>query len=156
MRANAIVNLVRRLLILETAESQDQESMIGAAERVSDKLCAHLSNRIGQEGYRTLLARALTLTTAQFPHLSTVQIGADGSLVGLREAAVAGFQKTPGGASQQDAVEGTVALVAHLLGLLFTFIGEDLTLRILSTVSPELAIPELALDDAADSENEKL
>ncbi len=158
MRAIAIMGLVRRLLTLEAAESQDQDSVIGAAERVSDKLRAHLSKRIGQEGFRTLLARALTLTTAQFPHLSAVQVGADGSLTGLRRAAGAGLQKPPDNVTQQDAVEGAVALLAHLLGLLISFIGEDLTLRLLSTVSSGLAIPELnSLDssDATGGENER-
>lgn len=153
MRAIAIQGLVRRLLTLEAAENQDQESVIGAAERVSDKLRAHLSQRIGQEGFRTLLARALTLTVNQFPHLRTVRVAEDSSLVGLRRAASA-TQETRDDVSQQDTVEGVVALVAHLLGLLFTFIGEDLTLRILSAVVPALALPEPASDDAAGRENE--
>lgn len=155
MRATAIMGLVRRLLTLEAAEIQDQESVIGAAERVSDKMRAHLSKRIGQEGFRTLLARALTLTTALFPHLSAVRVGENGSLVGLRRAAGIGLHKTPDDVTQQDAVEGAVALVAQLLALLITFIGEDLTLRILSTVSPGLAIPELASDDATGGEDER-
>ncbi len=149
MRASVLVSLVRRLLTLEAAEGQDQDSVIGAAERVSDKLRAHLSKRIGQEGFQVLLARALTLATARFPHLSAVRVDADGSLIGLRRAADVGSQRTSDSITQQDAVEGVVALVAELLGLLMTFIGEDLTLRLLSTVSPGLAIPELDSDDAA-------
>lgn len=156
MRANTILGLVRRLLTLEAAESQDQEAVIGAAERVSEKLRAHLSKRIGHEGFRTLLARALTLTIAQFPSMNAVQVSSDGSLVGLRVAAGHGLQKAPSDVTQQDAqdaVEGAVALVAHLLALLFNFIGEDLTLRILSTVSPGLALPGLAWGDATGGED---
>ncbi len=145
MRANAILGLVRRLLTLEAAEGRDQESLIEAAERASDKLRAHLSKRIGQEGFRTLLARALTLTTTNFPHLSAVRVGADGSLVGLRKA-MSRVQETPG-----DTVEGAVALVAQFLALLISFIGEDLTLRLLSAVWSELA-----LDEATGGENERL
>lgn len=155
MRATAIMGLVRRLLTLEAAKSQDQESVIGAAERVSDNLRAHLSKRIGQEGFRTLLTRALTLTTVQFPHLSAVRVGEDGSLVGLRRAAGISVHKTPDDVTQQDAVEGAVALMAQFLALLISFIGEDLTLRILSTVSPGLAIPELASDDVTGWEDER-
>lgn len=154
MRAITRAALVRRLLTLEAVGSQDQEALVAAAERVLDRLRAHLSQRIGQEGFRTLLSRALALTTAQFPHLRTVRVAEDGSLVGLRRAAVA-TQETRDDVSQQDTVEGVVALVAHLLGLLFTFIGEDLTLRILSTVVPALALPELASGDATWWENER-
>lgn len=146
MRATAIMGLVRRLLMLEAAESQDQDALIEAAERASDKMRAHLSKRIGQEGFRTLLARSLALTTTNFPHLSDVRVGADGSLVGLR-AAMSRVQEAQDKETHGDTVEGTVALVAQLLALLITFIGEGLTLRLLSTVWPELA-----LDDATDRE----
>jgi len=155
MRAIAILDLVRRLLTLEAAESQEQESVIGAAERVSDKLRAHLSNRIGQEGFRTLLARALTLATVQFPHLKVVRVGADGSLAGLRVTAGPDSPETGARVAQQETVEGAVALLGHLLALLFTFIGEDLTLRILGTVSPRLALTEQAGGDATGRGNDR-
>jgi len=154
MRAITRVALVRRLLTLEAVGSQDQEALVAAAERVLDRLRAHLSQRIGQEGFRTLLARALTLTTPRFPRLKAVRVEADGSLSGLRRAADAGPQEAQDDVTPQEAVEGTTALAAHLIELLITFIGEDLTLRILSTVSPTLSLPA-ASDDAAGWENER-
>lgn len=142
MRAIAIQSLVRRLLTQEAAESQDHAALIAAAERVSDKLRVHLSKRIGQEGFRTLLARALVLTTAPFPALSAVQVAADGSLVGLGG--------TADKETLEDVAEGASALIAHFLGLLIIFIGEDLTLGILSAVWPDLA-----WDDTLNGENER-
>lgn len=147
MEAIAIQGLVRRLLTQEAAESRNQDSsapefLIEDAERVLDKLRLHLSQRIGQEGFRVLLARSLGLAAAQFPALSAVRVGADGSLVGLGEAA---------GSDLQETNEGAAALVAHLIGLLVSFIGEDLTLRILGTVWPKLAS-----DDTDGAENEQL
>ena len=156
MRAIATTDLVRRLLTLVAAEIQDEESVILAAERVSDKLRAHLSQRIGAEGFRTLLARALALATAHFPHLRAVRVSADGSLIGLRVAAGFSLPETGDKVSQHDTVEGAVALLSHLLELLVTFIGEDLTLRMLRTVSPELALPELAKKAAMSAENRTL
>ncbi len=150
MRAIDIQGLVRRLLTHEAAESRDQEALLQAAERVSDKLRAHLSRRIGQEGFRTLLARALTLMTVQFPHLGAVRVEANGSLVGLHGAAVPGGQETRDTEPWEDPVEGAVALIAHLLALLMTFIGEDLTRHILSAVWPELAS-----EDATGPEDER-
>ncbi len=159
MRATAILDLVRRLLTHEAAESQDQASPILAAERVSDKMCTHLSKRIGQEGFRTLLARALALTKPNFPYLSAVRVGAEGSLVGLRGAIGRGSQKTQDNVTQNsedrdNVVEGAVALLAQFLGLLVVFIGEDLMLRLISAVWPDFALPELVLDEAASGENE--
>lgn len=120
-----------------------------AAERASDKLRVHLSKRIGQEGFRVLLARALSLTTTVFPHLSAVRVGADGALVGLRgaldrssqEARDNGTQKsgTRDDRTQEDTAEAATALIGQFLGLLIVFIGEDLTLRMLGAVWPGLA-----------------
>ncbi len=137
MRVTAMLGLARRLLIHEAGEGQDQEPSLGAAERILDKLRLHLSKRIGQEGFRTLLARALTLTTVRFPHLGAIRVGTDGSLIGLPEVAGSGSQETPNNVTQEDFVEGAIALVSQLLGLLATFIGEDITLRILTAVWPE-------------------
>ena len=149
MRTIAMLDLVRRLLIHEAAESQDQDSLIEAAERVSEELRAHLSKRIGQEGFRMILARSLVLTTAQFPHLSAVRVGADGTLIGLR-GAISHAQEAQDKEAQGVTIEGAVALVAQLLALLISFIGERLTLRLLSAVQPKFA-----WDDVTGRENEK-
>ena len=149
MRATAIQGFVRRLLTHEAAGRQDEDALLAAVERISDKLRVHLSNRIGQEGVRTLLARALTLTTTQFPRLSTARVEADGSLAGLRGAISPGSHEPGDKEPQRETIEGAVAFVAHFLALLVTFIGADLTLRILSVVWPELTF-----DDATGWETE--
>ncbi len=38
MRADAMIDIVRHLLALEAGESEGQKSLLGAAERVSDKM----------------------------------------------------------------------------------------------------------------------
>ena len=133
MQPIAMRELVRRLLTQEALGGEGQESLILSADRVLDKLRVHLSTRIGQEGFRTLLSRALALTTARHPHLSLVRVEASGALAGLQEAA---------GANPQATAAAAEALVAHLLELLVTFIGEDLTTRLLSAVWPEPAREE--------------
>jgi hypothetical protein len=147
MRATAIQGLVQQLLTQEAAQSQDQDSsqdqdfFLAATERVLNMLHLHLSKRIGQEGFRTLLARALALTSVQFPALSGVRVAADGSLAGLRGTAEA---------DEAEIAEGAAALISQLIALLTTFIGEDLTLRILGSVWPEIA-----WDDAPSGENKR-
>lgn len=152
MRESVVKGLVRRLLTLEAAESQAQDTVLGAAERICIKLHLQLSKMIGQEAFQTLLARALTLAAAEFPHLNTIRIEANGSLVGLHGAAQARPQKAPPTLTQQDAVEGVVALIASLLELLFVLIGEDLTVRLLHVVSPELTLPEMDGDSMINGE----
>ena len=142
MRVLVILNLVQRLLIVETVETrvdtedQEREPLTETAERILDKLRGHLSRKIGAEGFRTLLARALTLTKAQYPYLSAVKVAADGSLSGLHEAAelVEAADAAQDGKAQSVSTEGVAALVAQLLELLVTFIGEELTRRIVTTI----------------------
>lgn len=134
MTETAIPGLVRRLLIHEAGNAQNAGAVTESAERVCEKLRVHLTTRIGRDGFRTLMVRALTLAAAQFPLLCTVLVTADGTLEGLLPA----LSNAPQNHDEQvpAADEGAVALVEHLTLLLVTFIGYDLTLRILSTVWP--------------------
>jgi hypothetical protein len=76
--------------------------------------------------------RALALARAQAPALQKLQVGADGSLQGPAEIE----PHLPGGTTGQDGV----ILVAHLLELLVTFIGETLTLQLVRDIWPDASI----------------
>ena len=89
---------------------------------VSEKLRRPLSTLAGSSGFRSLLARSLTLAKAQAPALSAVKVKPDGSLEGL-------------GSEDQDAEAGVI-LIAQLLGLLVTFIGEGLVLSLVLDAWP--------------------
>ncbi len=89
--------------------------------RVCEKLRISLTRFAGADGFTSLLRRALALARAEVPALHGVQVKADGSLEGLEElAADAG----------SGGVEAAVAITTHLLGLLVTFVGEPITLRL--------------------------
>jgi hypothetical protein len=78
---------------------------------------------VGVDGFQALASRALALAKSQSPRLSTVQVTANGGLRGLGEVE-----------SQTDAEEGGEAgiiLIAQLLGLFLTFLGEATTLRLI-------------------------
>jgi hypothetical protein len=91
------------------------------AVRVCEKLRVSLTRFAGPEGFASLLRRSLVLARADAPSLDAVTIKPDGTLEGL-EALMSDNRK--GGP------EAVVGIVAHLLGLLVTFIGEPLTLRL--------------------------
>ena len=99
-----------------------------AAFEVCEKLRRPLSTLAGTAGFRSLLVRALTLARREVSALDAVLVRDDGS---LEEATfnAAG----PGGA----------LLIAQLLGLLMTFIGEALTMSLLHEIWPELLIADL-------------
>jgi hypothetical protein len=92
---------------------------------VAEKLRRPLVTLTGIAGFRSLLARALTLAKAQASALNIVQVEPDGSLTGL-------------GDHEAQVSEAGVMLIAELLGLLVTFIGEHLMLTLVRDAWPDL------------------
>jgi hypothetical protein len=116
--------LAQRLLSYEAVDGAAVEPEKLAVYQVCDKLRRPLTLLAGAGGFRSLLTRALTLAKQESPHLKAWDIKADGSLQGLNG----------------EAVQLGPVLIAHLIGLMMTFIGESLTLRLLHDVWP--ALPE--------------
>jgi hypothetical protein len=78
---------------------------------------------VGTDGFQALASRALALAKSESPRLSAVQITANGGLRGLGEVE-----------SQTDSDENGEAgiiLIAQLLGLFLTLLGEATTLRLI-------------------------
>jgi hypothetical protein len=131
----AIRNFARRLVALEVA--RDESPAVGArgAVRVCEKLRHPLTRLVGGAGFRSLMSRAVAVAKAEVPSLATVQIHADGTLAGLD-----GLQH------DQDAGAGgeaEVVIIAHLLNLLVTFIGEPLTLHLVRDAWPDASFPAM-------------
>ena len=124
-------DLAQRLLAYENAAGKTSEPTQFAAFDVCERLRQPLITLAGVAGFRSLLSRALTLARAEAPSLSAVQVAADGSLEGQDEFASQ--------SNQEQARDGGVILIAQLVGLLLTFIGEGLTLRLVQDVWPEVA-----------------
>ncbi len=123
-------DLARRLIAHELSENKSSETKNPAPFLVDQKLRALLVTLMGSVGFQALLSRALALTNAEGPWLRAVTLKADGSFERLDEL------------GEDQIFEGGVVLLTHLLGLLVAFIGEDLTLRLVGEIWPELS-PDL-------------
>lgn len=125
-----------RLIAHETAvqssAAKSSDTTTPTAFLVCEKLRPHLSTLMGTVGFDALLSRALALAGTEAPGLRALQVAADGSLKGLAESEV---QLGPA-----DRFRGGAILLAHLLGLLVTFIGEDLTQHLVRGVWPKLPL----------------
>jgi hypothetical protein len=124
-------HLAQRLLAYEAVAGENSEPAESAAFRVCAKLRRPLLAFAGVDGFRSLLSRALTLARTEAPSLSAVQVAADGSLRGL--------DKLASQTDKEQARDGGARLIAQLIELLLTFIGEGLTLRLVQDVWPEAA-----------------
>ena len=126
-------DLARRLLAVEAASHSAPGARVHEALRVCEKLRVSLTRFAGSDGSASLLRRALALSREEVPSLQTVTLKPDGSLEGLEAIAA---DATNGGP------EAAVAITTHLLGLLETFIGEPLTLRLVRQTWPEASWDE--------------
>jgi hypothetical protein len=121
----------------ERAAGAGPAALAAAAERALQKLGRPLGRLVGAEGYLALVRRALHLARSGHPLLRDVRLrdapdGAHpaGTLMGLPAAV-----RDAGPALAGDAL---AAVLAHVIGLLVTFIGSDLTTRTLREAWPDL------------------
>jgi hypothetical protein len=122
--------LAQLLLSYEAVDEETSMADMQAVCRVCDKLRRPLATLAGAEGFRSLLARALALAKQESPALGAWEVKADGSLEGLDD---------------EGAQSGSV-LIAQLIGLMITFIGESLTLRLLHDVWLDLPDAEVGFE----------
>ena len=128
--------LARRLLAVEATSQSAADPRVHEAVRVCEKLRVSLTRFAGVDGFTALLRRALALARAEVPALHGITEKADGSMEGLEKfVADAGNSGVGGG-------DAAVAVTAHLLGLLVTFIGEPLTARLVREAWPDASLGE--------------
>jgi hypothetical protein len=130
----ALRTAAERLLALDAA-GKNAAAKLPAIARVSERFRLALSSLLGAAGFRALLARAVTLAKAEAPELKAVQVQADGSMEGLD---LLGRHD-----GKRRFSDGEVVLVAHILGLLVTFVGEALMLRVVNDAWPKAMLDDL-------------
>ena len=116
-------DLARSLVACEADASTTSLHPEPATVRVYERLRRQLGAPVGAEGFQALASRALALAKSESSRLSAVQVTASGSLRGLGEVE-----------SQTDADEdgeAGIILIAQLLGLFLTLLGEATTLRLI-------------------------
>lgn len=118
--------MVRRLMAEEIRARKSSPSKESGAFRLTDMLRPSLVRFTGMAGFRTLLARALAMTAQRIRWMKAVHVSVEGDLNGVDEARV--------GVPPVEVTEGEVELITQLIGLLVTFIGEELTGHLLHEV----------------------
>lgn len=142
----AVRSLALRLLERETGPRPGAEEVAAGAGAVCRKLSEHIQPLVGPTGFFTLLARALYLARPDFPLLDGVTSDASS------ESGLEGLATRARGREPDEVRAAVTAVFAHFLGLVAHFIGEDLTVRIVSRAWPDLppGTPESAFEgDAA-------
>ncbi len=121
--ARKMRDLALRLVARETNASPTSLRAEPATVRVYEKLRRQLGAPVGTDGFQVLASRALALAKLESSRLSAVQVTANGGLRGLGEVE----SRT----DSDENGEAGIVLIAHLLGLFLTFLGEATTLRLI-------------------------
>jgi hypothetical protein len=121
------IGLARQILFPEPGfEHEPAEAVAQAGDKLRDRL-----GRIFSEmGVDALLRRAVHLAATDFPFLD--EPGASNGLDGITALRTALQTREPG-----EAEAAAVTVFGHVFGLLARFIGEVLTMRVISEAWPE-------------------
>ncbi len=123
---------MRRLLQHEAGGARDAASLAAAVEGACRKLSGELETLVGRGGVAALLGRAMSLAKREFPFLAGVrlQTGPPSSFEGLHESLR--------NCSPAEVDAASVALMANMVGLLVDLMGEELGLRPVVNVWPNV------------------
>jgi hypothetical protein len=122
----------RRLIASEVDADPPSAQTELATLRVYEKLRRQLCAPVGVDGFQALASRALSLAKSQSPRLSAVQVMANGGLRGLGEVE---FQME----TDEDGEVGII-LIAQLLGLFLTLLGEAATVRLIEGIPLQIEV----------------
>jgi hypothetical protein len=136
-------DLARSLVACETDATASSLQTQPATVRVYERLRWQLGAPVGIDGFQALASRALALAKSESPQLTAVQVTANGSLRGLGEV--------ESQTSAHEDGEAGIILIAQLLGLFLTFLGEATTLRLIEDLRLQVDAGAEAATTAADT-----
>ena len=135
-------DLARILVASEAMADSASPGSESVTVRVYERLRRQLGAPVGAEGFQSIATRALTMARSDSPRLRAVQVMANGTLRGFSEIE---SQTNP----DEDGEIGII-LIAQLLGLFLTLLGETTTLRLIEDLRLQAGIKEASVSAAAE------
>jgi hypothetical protein len=135
------------LLNAEMDDAQEPEALLDAAERACQKLGRRLARLVTVVGYQSLLARALHLAEGEFPFLEGVRPGV------TEDACFDGLRAKTEGINAVMLRTALMTVLAQVIGLVTTFIGDDLTLRLVRDVWPDAPFGGTSLQEGEEAQS---
>ena len=126
-------DFARRLLRHEAESAGHADELAVGFERACRAMHDRLAPLISSSGFHTLLARALRLAARDSPFLASVSISTSG------DCALSGLGSTET-RDPAEVADGLTAALAHFMWLLVIFIGENLGLRKVREIWPEVPL----------------
>lgn len=133
-------NIARRLV--GSHQTPGGRDPLSSTTAFFQALESELQNLIGRVGLRAMEGRALRLAKSDYPMLESVQVAQNGN--GL----AAGLSQLREHSEPDDLEAAVVAVVGHMVGLLASLLGEEITLRLLRRTCPEVELDYEMLGEA--------
>jgi hypothetical protein len=125
-------DLARWLMAREHGGSELHALRISAGPRACEKLAAQLQRFVGISRSYDLISRAIILANEEAHWLRGVKVGANGAIEGFTENARL--------LDDAEAEKGGEDILAELLGLLITFVGQAQTMHLLEHGWPDVRL----------------
>jgi hypothetical protein len=129
-----LLEFAGRVLRSELNKGDPSGGFIVAFDRACSDLHDRLAPLISSAGVHTLIGRALQLASRDFQFLAAVTVPRDG------RCSLAGLPAAVDGCSSEEVADAMTAVLAQFIRLLVTFIGENLGLRKLGEVWPDVPL----------------
>jgi hypothetical protein len=136
-------DLARSLVASEADASTTSLHTEAATVRVYERLRRQLGAPVGVDGFQALASRALALAKSESPRLNAVQLTPNGGLRGLGEV--------ESHTEADEDGEAGIILIAQLLGLFLTLLGEATTLSLIEDLRLQVDIGEESATTPADT-----
>ena len=127
-RPSASMRRIARQILAMAKGDGDPLDAVATTLRAYANVRGRLSQFLGPTGFDALMSRSLAISAAKHPEFSGLRLDSNGIVMGLREYAE--------GRPVNEVLEGLEDLVAQLIFLVSTFIGEDLTERLTAESGP--------------------
>lgn len=127
-------DLARQLLDHERARQDTAADLVPVIEGAFRRLHEHTCKLIGPAGFQALVHRAAHLTSAEAGWIESISFHAEPDLI------LVGLSERIESEGAAPVIDGLALLLANLIGLLCTFIGESLTLLLVRRIWPEVAL----------------
>jgi len=122
----------------DSASAQTELATLRVYEKLRRQFCAP----VGVDAFQALASRALSLAKSEFPSLRAVSVTANGSLGGVGEV--------ESQLSEAEDAEVGITLIAQMLRLFSTLLGEAATVRLIEDASVRIEV-KVELDTTAPS-----
>ncbi len=127
-----LTDFARRLFVHEAGEHQRTEDFVDAIERVCQSLHTRLAPLVSTAGFNALIGRAVKLAAREYPFLAAT------SAITTPTCSFDGLRQAAEGRDPADVADALVAILANFIWLLVIFIGENLGLRKVHEVWPDV------------------